>query len=213
MRGAEALVPLLEALRSLLGWLRATKTPGVIIGGVAASLLGKPRVTGDVDAVVWTGDASWDELVEAGRPFGIVPRRPDVIAFARRSRVLLLRHEPSTIDLDVSLGALPFEEEMIARARRHRFGRLSVPLPTPEDLIIMKAIAHRPRDFADIESILEANPGIDEARIRDLVREFAAILEAPDLMTDLERLLLPRRRKAARPSTAARSKRPRKHGR
>jgi hypothetical protein len=209
VRRAEALVPLLEALRSLLGWLRATKTRGVVIGGVAASLLGRPRVTGDVDAVVWIGDASWDAFVKAGRRFDIVPRRPDVIAFARRSRVLLLRHEPSTIDLDVSLGALPFEEEMIARARRHRLGRLSVPLPVPEDLIIMKAIAHRPRDIADIESILEANPGIDEARIRNLVREFAAALETPELSTDLERLLSPRRGRAPRPSTTARSKRSR----
>lgn len=213
MRGADTLAPLLEALRSLLGWLRATKTPGVVIGGVAASLLGRPRVTGDVDAVVWIGDASWGAFVEAGRRFGIVPRRPDVIPFARRSRVLLLRHEPSTIDLDVSLGALPFEEEMIARARRHRLGRLSVPLPTPEDLIVMKAIAHRPRDIADIESILEAHPRIDEKRIRDLVREFAAVLETPDLATDLERLLAPRRHRASRPSAAARSKRPVKRSR
>jgi hypothetical protein len=49
----------------------------------------------------------------------------------------------------------------------------------PEDLIVMRAIAHRPRDVADIESILEASPGIDEARIRSLVRDFAAALEAP----------------------------------
>lgn len=213
MHGAEALVPLLEALRSLLGWLRSTKTRGVVIGGVAASLLGRPRVTGDVDAVVWIGDADWDAFVEAGRRFGIVPRRPDALAFARRSRVLLLRHEPSTIDLDVSLGALPFEEEMIARARRHRLGRVSIPLPTPEDLIIMKAIAHRARDIADIESVLEANPGIDEARIRDLVREFAAILEAPELTTDLDRVLSAHRRRAPRPSAVARSNRTRKRGR
>jgi hypothetical protein len=59
------------------------------------------------------------------------------LAFARRSRVLLLRHEPSGIDLDVSIGALPFEEEMAARARRRRVGSVWVPLPAPEDLIVM----------------------------------------------------------------------------
>ena len=77
----------------------------------------------------------------------------------------------------------------------------------------MKAIAHRPRDIADIESILEAHPRIDEKRIRDLVREFAAVLETPDLATDLERLLAPRRHRASRPSAAARSKRPVKRNR
>jgi hypothetical protein len=87
------------------------------------------------------------------------------------------------------VGALPFEEEMITRARRHRVGPISIPLPSPEDLIVTKAIAHRPRDMADIESILEANPRLDESRILDLVREFAAVLEAPELATDLEHLL------------------------
>jgi len=107
VREADVLVPLLEALQSLLGWLRSTKTRGVVIGGVAASLLGRPRVTGDVDAVVWLDDADRGAFTEAARRFGIVARRPDVLAFARRSRVLLLRHAPSTMALDVILGALP----------------------------------------------------------------------------------------------------------
>jgi predicted nucleotidyltransferase len=127
--------------------------------------------------------------------------------------VLLLRHEPSGIDLDVSLGALPFEEDMIRRARRHRVGSIRIPLPTPEDLIVMKAIAHRPRDVGDIESILEANPRIDEERVLGLVREFAAVLEAPELATDLERLLnnrrQRRRRKPRAPGSAPRSGRSR----
>jgi len=102
---------------------------------------------------------------------------------------------------------------MIARARRHRLGAVSVPLPVPEDLIVMKAIAHRPRDLADIESILEVNPGVDVARIRKVVREFAAVLEAPELAADLERLLATRRRQAPRRAASSRSKSPRKRGR
>jgi hypothetical protein len=208
----DALVPLTGAIHALLGWLRSTKAPGVIIGGVAASLLGRPRMTGDVDVVVLVDDADWSAFVEAGRSFGIVPRRSDALAFARRSRVLLLRHEPSGIDLDVSLGALPFEEDMIRRARRHRVGSIQIPLPTPEDLIVMKAIAHRPRDVGDIESILEANPRIDEERVLGLVREFATVLEAPELATDLEHFLNNRRRsrKPRAPGSASRSGRSRR---
>ena len=213
MRKPDALVPLTGAIQALLGWLRRTKAPGVIIGGVAASLLGRPRMTGDVGVVVLVDDADWRAFVEAGRAFGIVPRRADALDFARRSRVLLLRHEPSGIDLDVSLGALPFEEDMIRRARRHRVGSIRIPLPTPEDLIVMKAIAHRPRDVGDIESILEANPRIDEERVLGLVREFATVLEAPELATDLERLLnnrrQRRRRKPRAPGSAPRSGRSR----
>jgi hypothetical protein len=64
-----------------------------------------------------------------------------------------------------------------------------LPLPTPEDLVILEAVARRPRDLADIEGILDLHPGIDKARMRKWVADFAALLEMPELRTDLERLL------------------------
>jgi hypothetical protein len=69
----------------------------------------------------------------------------------------------------------------------------------------MKAVAHRARDLADIESILSAHPRIDEAWIVSTVRAFAEVLEAPELVADLEALL------RRRPSTAvAKTKKPRR---
>ena len=91
--------------------------------------------------------------------------------------------------MDVSCGALPFEEEVIARATRVDVGGLVVPLATPEDLIVMKAIAHRGRDMADIEAILDAQPKLDVNRVRRWVGEFAAVLEMPEIADDLEKLL------------------------
>jgi hypothetical protein len=103
-----------------------------------------------------------------------------VLKFARRSRVLLLRHGSSGIDLDVSLGLLPFGEELVARARRRRIAGVSIPLPTPEDLVVTKAVAHRARDLGDIEGIVAAHPKLDRRRIRRIVGEFATVLEAPE---------------------------------
>jgi hypothetical protein len=193
--------PLLAALRAFVAWLDATGTRGAIIGGVAASLLGRPRVTGDVDALVLVDEDVWEEFLAAGAVHGIRARRPDAVAFARRSRVLLLRHEPSGIDLDVSVGLLPFEHELVARARRRRVRGIAVPLPAPEDLVVMKAIAHRARDLGDIEGIVAMHPRLDTARIRRLVRAFAKVLDAPEIVADLERVLdrvRPRRRGRAK---------------
>jgi hypothetical protein len=66
---------------------------------------------------------------------------------------------------------------------------LSVRLPTPEDLIIMKAIAHRPKDLIDIQTIIDSHPGLDVDRIRHWVKSFADVLETPNLWTDIENLL------------------------
>ncbi len=45
-----SLTPLLAVLRDLAVWLQAGKVSGAVIGGLAASLLGRPRLTRDVDA-------------------------------------------------------------------------------------------------------------------------------------------------------------------
>jgi hypothetical protein len=42
-----------EAMRALLAWSKTSHVPLLIIGGVAVSLLSKPRTTKDVDAVAW----------------------------------------------------------------------------------------------------------------------------------------------------------------
>lgn len=95
------LVPLLAAMSALVGWLREAKVPGVVIGGVAVSLLGRPRATRDVDAVMWLDDERrLTDLVKAASFHDLRPRMDDAVSFARQNRVLLLRHESSSVDLD-----------------------------------------------------------------------------------------------------------------
>jgi len=185
----DLLVPLLAALRDLVAWLQDTPTPGTVIGGVAASLLGRPRVTRDIDALVLLDEHEWSAFLAQGAKFGFVPRLSDVLGFARQARVLLVRHEASGIDIDIAFGALPFEEEAVARTVWHDVGGVRIPLPLPEDLLIMKAVAHRPRDMADIESILDAQPKLDLPRVRRRVREFSAALDTPELLRDFNALV------------------------
>ncbi|HYG78825.1 MAG TPA: DUF6036 family nucleotidyltransferase [Pyrinomonadaceae bacterium] len=78
---------------------------------------------------------------------------------------------------------------MIERAVALDLGELSLKVPTPEDLIITKAVAHRPKDMADVEAIVSIHRNLDVQRIRHWTKEFAAALEAPELLEDLERML------------------------
>jgi hypothetical protein len=172
-------------LPDLIRWWKSQKVRGLVIGGLAVALLGRPRVTRDIDALLLLPESRWQGFVAAGDDFGFVPRIPDVLAFAREARVLLFRHEPSGIDVDIVLGSLPFEEEALARARTVRAGRVSIPVPSPEDLIIMKAIANRDRDLLDIDGLLAAHPKTDLNRIRHWVRVFADALESPEIYDNL----------------------------
>ncbi len=186
---SEHLAPLLAALRDLRSWLEAERVSGVVIGGVAASLLGRPRATRDIDAVVLLDASRWDDFFSAAERFGFLPRLSNPIEFARENRVLLLKHGPSGIDVDIAFGSLPFEEEVIRRASTVTIGGVAISLASPEDIIIMKAVAHRPRDMADIEAILAARPDIDITRVRQWLADFSALLEVPEILDDIEKML------------------------
>jgi len=188
------LMPLLTVLRDLVAWLKAGKVPGVVIGGLAASILGRPRLTRDVDVLVLLDEGLWSDFLTAGAGYGFSPRREDVLAFARETRVLLVRHQESAIDVDIVSGTLNFEKEAVTRAVWMELGGIQLPLPLPEDLIIMKAVAHRPQDLADIEAILAAHPKLNLRRVRRWVREFAEALEMPAILNDLEAMLSQRRK-------------------
>jgi hypothetical protein len=177
------------ALAAVTKWLTAAGVEFAIIGGVAASLRGHPRLTKDVDVVVHAEEGTWEPLMRRGARHGLHPRIDDALPFARITRVLLLVHQPSRIEVDVSLGMLPFELELIARARPLRHGRLVFPLASAEDLVVMKSLALRPRDIADIEGIVASVPDLDIARIRATVALLSAALESDDHLAALNAIL------------------------
>jgi hypothetical protein len=181
-----SLMPALNAIQEIFKYFREN---GIIIGGVAASLLGKPRLTADVDAVIIVPIEELPRLFEIAKQVGLFPRITDAEEFARLHHVLLLHHQDSGINVDISMGMLPFEIEAVERSKVYQEGQLEIRLPTPEDLIIFKAVAHRPKDLLDIQSIIENHVNLDKKRIKTWVKEFARVLEMPELWDDIERLL------------------------
>jgi Nucleotidyl transferase of unknown function (DUF2204) len=180
---------LVDPLSALQHLIERFDNQGVIIGGIAASLLGEPRLTVDLDAVIIVSIGDLPKLIIAANNEGMTTRIKDAEVFARKNRVLLLQHKSSGINIDISLGILPFELEMIERGQDVYIGEIRVRLPTPEDLIIMKAIAHRSKDLEDIKTVAASHPNLDRERIRFWVEQFGAALDLPNLWTEIKKLL------------------------
>jgi Nucleotidyltransferase of unknown function (DUF6036) len=185
----------IECLRELVRWFDAEKVPGVVVGGMAVNLLGRERATKDVDALVYVDDGAWAELVASAKPYGFVSRLRDPLELAAKVRVIPLVHSPTFITVDIILGALPFEREVIRRSIRKKARGIEVPLPMPADLVVMKIVASRPHDLGDVEGVLDKNPRLSIARVRRIVRELAVGLDLPDLVQTLEDILRRRRKK------------------
>jgi len=180
----------LDALRALCEGLQALGVPWMIIGGVAVIAHGVPRYTADVDATVSMPGESLERVFEILGRRRIGPRIDDALAFARERQVVLLRHEPSGVDLDVSLAWLPFEVEAIRRSESRDYAGVTIRIPRPDDLVIYKLVAARPRDYEDVERLLLLHgPSLDLRHITATVREFADALEDAGRIDALERLL------------------------
>lgn len=169
-------------------FLESIQFKGMFIGGIASSFLGRPRFTNDIDVVVIASTQDVNSIIKSAEIHNLLPRIDDPAAFARKSRMLLLRDKTSQIDIDISLGLLPFEVEAVERRQTIQFGGISLFIPTPEDMIIMKAVAHRPMDMDDIKGIIANYDQLDKKRIFFWIREFTEALENPEIETDLRLL-------------------------
>ncbi len=75
-----SLVSLFPALRAFSSFLKRAHVKGMIIGGIAAGLLGKTRTTVDIDATIWADDEGLNRLIEQAGRLGLTPRLKDPLA-------------------------------------------------------------------------------------------------------------------------------------
>jgi hypothetical protein len=174
-------------LADLGKWLDAISVQAVIVGGVAAAFLGRPRFTQDIDALAMIPTEEWGAALAAAPRFGIVARIDDALSFAQEARVLLLRHAQSAVDIDLILGGLPFERSVVDHGITYVVAGATLRLPRVEDLLVMKAVAHRPRDLQDVDALLAAHPEADLISVRRWVREFSLATAMSEMLDDFDK--------------------------
>jgi len=119
--------------------------PYVVIGGLASSLLGRPRRTRDIDLLVRREDARRALAALADAGFETEETNPAWLFKACRDDV--------QIDMMFWLkGEIYLDDEMLARARDEELAERRVKVIPPEDLIVVKAVIHdeqTPRHWHD----------------------------------------------------------------
>lgn len=178
-----------EAIGALAAALNETRAPWTVIGGIAVISRGVKRMTTDVDAVVAGGEITSDRLLEVLAAHEVLPRIDDARGFAEAHLVLLMRHAPTGVDIDLSFGWTDLERRAIAMSEQLAFGRTHAPMARPADLVVFKAIAGRARDLEDTTSLLLLYPDMDVADIRRRIVELAALAEAPELVSGFDAVL------------------------
>ena len=114
--------------------------PYVLIGGIASSVHGRPRATDDIDLLVDPRDA--DRALEALGSAGFETEETDPHWIYKATK------DGQTVDVMFNIkGDVHVDEEMLARARPTDFAGQEVQVAAPEDVIVIKALAHDEPSF------------------------------------------------------------------
>ena len=176
---------LLQAAEEIQQFCRSRDWRFCFIGGIAVQRWGEARLTRDADVTVFTGIG--DESRYVGELLGgFASRLDDAREFALSNRVLLLRAS-NGIPLDITLGALPFEDRAVASSSAEEIvAGVRLQLVAPGPLVVFKVFANRPQDWLDVEGIIvKSGRLIDWSEVR---ADLAALLELKDDTTALGRL-------------------------
>ncbi|HSP93586.1 MAG TPA: nucleotidyl transferase AbiEii/AbiGii toxin family protein [Thermoanaerobaculia bacterium] len=160
-----------DLLKALARVMPAWADRWYLFGAQAVQVWGMPRLTGDVDVTAELRDRDHPDFVSAMRKEGFDLRVRDIGDFVKKTRVFPFVHRHSRIPLDIVLAGPGLEEEFLKRALPVEVGGAVVPVISPEDLIVTKLLAGRPKDIEDVRGILrERARRLDVKRIRRTLR-------------------------------------------
>ena len=144
----------------LLGALTARGVDFVVVGGIAAALLGSARDTFDLDICPGTDPENLDSLGKVLTDLGARLRGVDVeVPFVAdgktlgRVEILPLDTRLGPLDVLVRPGGSPPYAQLRRRAERKDLGSFSVLVASIDDLIAMKSLAGRPKDEVVVEEL------------------------------------------------------------
>jgi predicted nucleotidyltransferase len=161
--------------------------PLYLFGAQAAIVWGSPRLSADVDVTVAIEPAIVDSFVETMRRHGFDLTFSDS-EFLARTRVLLFVHRSTHMPLDVVLAGPGLEEDFLRRAISVDVDGTHIPVISPEDLIIAKILAGRPKDIEDVRSVVhERRASLDGERIRTILGLLEQALAQSDLLPVFEK--------------------------
>lgn len=161
----------------------------MIIGGQAVLLYGEPRLTRDIDITLGVSTDRLNDILSIIKEIPFNPLPANLESFVNETMVLPSIDEKTGIRIDFIFSFTPYETQAIKRARSVFISGCSIFFASPEDVIIHKVFAGRPRDFEDARAIILKNPEIDTSYIRKWLQEFDETINGKEFLKKFEEIL------------------------
>lgn len=143
--------------RKTISFLKKQKYDYLVIGGIAASVLGNPRMTQDVDICIFLRETQLKKFLEKAGKSGFSFNRKEVIQKVKETGTFDILCGKCHIDFIIASTEL--EEEALKKRQELNVYGIKASFPTPEDLILLKIVPGRHIDLADIENVINRRLG------------------------------------------------------
>ena len=157
--------------------------PYMVIGGQAVLVYGEPRLTKDIDITLGVGVERLEDVLQLADSLSLKVLTPSPQDFVKKTMVLPCQEPSSGVRVDLVFSFSPYERQAMERIRPIPMEGRKVRFASPEDLIIHKIIAGRPRDLEDIQVVQRKNPGLDRSYIERWLKDFEKTLDKPLVKT------------------------------
>lgn len=178
---------LITSLMAVQEILTDAGLPSMVIGGVAVTVWGEPRLTRDVDVKILAGREDREQVLAVLHNY--TPLHADPAEALRRQGIAFFQDEAG-VRIDIMLAETSFDETALARAQIIELQpNQPVRVCTAEDLIIYKMLSLRSKDQADVESIVRRQGDkLDDAYVEDWLLQFEQALDDSTLVNEYHRL-------------------------
>jgi hypothetical protein len=145
--------------------------PHAFGGALALAYYAEPRATIDIDLNVFVPVEQFSEVAEPLGLLGVSIHDPSIAALVQHDGQARVMWDATPIDLFFAYDA--FHDAAAAARTVVPFGDGTIPILGADHLIVCKAVFSRPKDWIDIDSILEGDTEVSAAEILRWVARIA----------------------------------------
>lgn len=176
---------LVKLVKKILCLAEESEIDMMFIGGIAVSAWAAPRATYDLDAVVQISEKKLPFFLSLCEKYGFAYDKKRPVKHIQNLPFVTLRaggKNTEIIYVDLFLARGKYFEGAVRRKKTINIFNASVPIISPEDLILYKLIAGRGRDVDDVyEILLTRKKNID----MDYLKKWAEELGVPHKLQDV----------------------------
>jgi hypothetical protein len=137
--------------------------PHAFGGALALAYYAEPRATIAIDVNVFVPADQYANVATPLVALGVDADTQEAVSAVARDGQTRVMWDTVPIDLFFSYDA--FHDAAEAARRTVPFADSTIPILSPEHLIVCKAVFNRPRDWVDIDAMLDADVALDVAEV------------------------------------------------